>query len=96
MPAVVLPPLSRPVYELWHVLLDLGETSKVHWTLIGSQMVLLHALAHGQVPPQISQDGDVIAARARAHRTGDGDPQGRSGRVRRQGQAAYAILTERS
>lgn len=24
-------------------------------------MVLLHALEHGQVPPQISQDGDVIA-----------------------------------
>lgn len=60
-PAVVLPPLARPVDELWHVLLDLGETIKVRWTLIGGQMVLLHALAHGQVPPQISQDGDVIA-----------------------------------
>lgn len=29
-------------------------------TLVGGQMVLLHALEHGQVPPQVSQDGDVL------------------------------------
>jgi hypothetical protein len=28
--------------------------------LVGGQMVLMHALEHGQVPPQISQDGDVV------------------------------------
>ena len=33
----------------------------VRWTLVGGQMALLHALEHGQVPAQISQDGDVIA-----------------------------------
>jgi hypothetical protein len=43
------------------VLLDLGEQSEVPWTLIGGQMVLLHALEHGTFPPQVSQDGDVIA-----------------------------------
>jgi hypothetical protein len=58
---IELPPLASPVDELWHVLLDLGETLDVPWTLVGGQMVLLHVLEHGQVPPQISQDGDVVA-----------------------------------
>lgn len=58
---VVLPPMAAPVDQLWHVLLDLGDRLTVEWALIGGQMVLLHALEHGQVPPQISQDGDVIA-----------------------------------
>lgn len=60
-PVVRLPPLAPPVDQLWHVLLDLAEQSGVPWTLVGGQMVLLHALEHGQVPPQVSQDGDVIA-----------------------------------
>ena len=60
-PVVHLPPLAAPVDQLWHVLLDLGEQLMIPWTLVGGQMVLLHALEHGQVPPQISQDGDVMA-----------------------------------
>lgn len=60
-PTISLPPFGHPVDELWHVLLDLAETLRAPWTLVGGQMVLLHALEHGQVPPQISQDGDVIA-----------------------------------
>lgn len=60
-PTVVLPPLGQPVDELWHVLLDLAEVLQVRWTLVGGQMVLLHALEHGQVPPHVSQDGDVLA-----------------------------------
>lgn len=59
-PVITLPPLASPVDQLWHLLLDLGALP-VRWTLIGGQMVLLHALEHGKVPPQISQDGDVIA-----------------------------------
>jgi hypothetical protein len=58
---IELPILPAPVDELWHTLLGLGESLDVPWALIGGQMVLLHALEHGQVPPQISQDGDVIA-----------------------------------
>src|SRR5450759_3989725 len=58
---ITLPPLAHPVDELWHVLLDLAETLRTPWTLVGGQMVLLHALEHGQVPPQISQDGDIVA-----------------------------------
>lgn len=56
-----LPTLAEPVDRLWHVLLDLAEALPETWTLIGGQMVLLHAVEHGQVPPQISQDGDVVA-----------------------------------
>jgi len=58
---ITLPPLVAPVNELWHLLLDMTEAVGVPWTLIGGQMVLLHALEHGVLPPQISQDGDVIA-----------------------------------
>jgi hypothetical protein len=61
VPSVQLPPLPNPVSELWHDLLTLAEEATVPWTLIGGQMVLLHALEHGRVPPQISQDGDVVA-----------------------------------
>jgi hypothetical protein len=58
---IELPPLAPPVDELWHVLLDLADTLPVPWTLVGGQMVLLHALEHGQVPPEVSQDGDLLA-----------------------------------
>ena len=58
---VELPPLAAPVDQLWHVLLDLGGELTVPWTLVGGIWSLLHALERGQVPPQISQDGDVVA-----------------------------------
>lgn len=58
---IVLPPLAAPVDELWHLLIDMSEALEVPWTLIGGQMVLLHALEYGQTPAQVSQDGDVIA-----------------------------------
>lgn len=60
-PVVTLPPLAAPVDQLWHVLLDLAGSLSTGWTLVGGQMVLLHALEHGQVPAQISQDGDIMA-----------------------------------
>lgn len=58
---IELPPLASPVNQLWHVLLDLSESVTAPWTLVGGEMVLLHALEHGQVPPEPSQDGDVVA-----------------------------------
>lgn len=57
---VTLPPLASPVREVWHTLLTLAEDPNLDWTLVGGQMVLLHALEHELEPPQISQDGDVI------------------------------------
>jgi hypothetical protein len=41
--------------------MDLAELPRIPWTLIGGQILLLHALEHSQVPPQVSQDGDVVA-----------------------------------
>jgi hypothetical protein len=58
---IELPVMASPVDQLWHVLLDLSESLTVPWTLVGGQIVLLHALEHGQVPPVPSQDGDVVA-----------------------------------
>ncbi|MGH1564576.1 hypothetical protein [Mumia sp. DW29H23] len=58
---IELPPMPAPIDELWRVLLDLHDRIRVPWALVGGQMVLLHALEHGQTPPQISQDGDVVA-----------------------------------
>lgn len=58
---MVLPVLGEPVDELWVAFLDLGERLRTDWTIVGGQMVLLHALEHGLVPPTVSQDGDVIA-----------------------------------
>lgn len=60
-PAVTLPPLASPVNLLWHILLDLAEQLRTRWTVVGGQMVLLHALEHNQLPPQVSQDGDLVA-----------------------------------
>lgn len=60
-PLVRLPPLPPPVDELWHVLLDLGDSLEVPWTLVGGQMVILHALEHGVAPVRPTQDGDVVA-----------------------------------
>lgn len=59
--ALALPPFGAPVDELWDVFLDLAERLTVEWTIVGGQMVLLHAIEHGTVPPTVSQDGDVIA-----------------------------------
>lgn len=58
---LVIPPLGDPVDELWEVFLDLADRLKVDWTIVGGQMVLLHALEQGVVPPTVSQDGDLIA-----------------------------------
>lgn len=55
-----LPHLGDAANELWHALLDLAEAVEAPWTLVGGQMVLLHALEHGERPPTLSQDGDVV------------------------------------
>lgn len=60
-PEVTLPPLASPVDLLWHALLDLSELLRTRWAVVGGQMMLLHALERRQLPPQISQDGDLVA-----------------------------------
>lgn len=46
--------------ELWDTLIELGEIRPGDWTLIGGQMVFLHAAEHGVTPPRISTDLDVL------------------------------------
>lgn len=59
--AIMLPVMPPPIDQLWHALLDLQERLTSPWSVVGGQMVLLHALEHGQQPLAVSQDGDVIA-----------------------------------
>jgi hypothetical protein len=63
---IELPPLGDLENALWLVLLDIAERRPADWTLVGGQMVLLHALEHGGSPPRISTDLDLVVD-ARAH-----------------------------
>lgn len=46
--------------DLWATLIELTELRLGEWTLIGGQMVLLHALECGATPPRVSLDLDVL------------------------------------
>lgn len=46
--------------ELWHALCALADAAgDLPWTIVGGQMVLLHGLEHGRVPPRLSDDIDA-------------------------------------
>ncbi len=57
---LLLPTLQGHDDELWDVLIELTELQPGKWTLIGGQMVYLHALEHGETPPRVSTDLDVL------------------------------------
>ncbi len=57
---VQLPTLVGHDDELWDALIELSEVRPGEWTLIGGQMVFLHAIEHGAVPPRVSTDLDVL------------------------------------
>jgi hypothetical protein len=57
---VLLPTLAGHDDELWDALIELSEVRPGEWTLIGGQMVFLHALEHDTTPPRISTDLDVL------------------------------------
>lgn len=57
---VRLPDAGDPTTELWAALLALADRLiAVPWTLVGGQMVLLHALEAGAVPLRLSTDLDA-------------------------------------
>lgn len=63
---IALPPLGDLGDSLWFALMDIVDRRAGDWTLVGGQMVLLHALEHGASPPRISTDLDlVVDARVR-------------------------------
>lgn len=63
---IALPPLGDLEDRLWLALMEIAERRAGDWTLVGGQMVLLHALEHGATPPRVSTDLDlVVDARVR-------------------------------
>lgn len=58
---LALPNLPGYNEALWETLLRLAHTEpQQEWTLIGGQMVLLHALEHDVEPTRLSTDIDVV------------------------------------
>ena len=57
---LLLPTLQGHDDALWDVLMELASLRPNEWTLIGGQMVYLHALEHGETPPRVSTDLDVL------------------------------------
>ena len=65
VPRLERPPVSLPVggdysEALWAALLELTSTRAHGWSLIGGQMVLLHALERDAEPVRVSTDLDVV------------------------------------
>ena len=50
-----------PMDALWARLLELAAVHPAGWTLVGAQMVALHAYERGKPPPRGSTDADVLA-----------------------------------
>ena len=57
---VHLPTLPGHDDDLWAALIELSDLRPGEWTLIGGQMVFLHAIEHGAQPPRVSTDLDVL------------------------------------
>ena len=57
---VQLPILPGHDDGLWSALIELCELRPGEWTLVGGQMVFLHAMEHGATPPRVSTDLDVL------------------------------------
>ncbi len=57
---VRLPTLPGHDDRLWFTLVELAELRPGDWTLIGGQMVFLHAIEHGAAPPRVSTDLDLL------------------------------------
>ena len=49
---IQLPTLGGAGDRLWGALLDVADRVTSDWTLVGGQMMLLHGLEHGRVPPR--------------------------------------------
>lgn len=57
---IVLNPRDAVEEEIWSLLLELSDLLPVRWTLIGAQMVALHAYENRQTPGRLSLDVDVL------------------------------------
>ena len=57
---VQLPILAGFEFTLWETLLELADLRPQEWTLIGGQMVFIHAIERGVEPLRVSSDLDVL------------------------------------
>lgn len=57
---IVIPELDERFTEIWRSLLELTAEYPEGWTLIGAQMVFLHAWERGADPPRFSTDLDLV------------------------------------
>ena len=58
---IVLPLSDERAIASWHAVLDVGLARPHGWTLIGAQMVALHAAERGRYLPRTSTDADLLA-----------------------------------
>ena len=58
--SLLLPTLPGHDDALWDTLIELADLRPGEWTLIGGQMVFLHAIEHATTPPRVSTDLDVL------------------------------------
>lgn len=59
------------VAPIWRALIELAHLTTEGWTLIGAQMVRLHALRAGRPPRTQSLDADLAVAVPRVYRSAD-------------------------
>lgn len=64
-PVINRPPVALPAYPgsdpIWDALLEIAKSrNQIEWTLIGGQMVMLHAAENGAEPLRVSRDLDII------------------------------------
>ncbi len=57
---IAIKPEDERETGIWRSLVDLGLLQKQGWTVIGAQMVALHAFEHGKLTPRTSADADVL------------------------------------
>lgn len=57
---IVVEAATPGIAEAWEAALDLHFEHPRGWTIIGAQMVALHAAEHGRTPPRHSLDLDVL------------------------------------
>ena len=63
-PEIDRPPVQLPNYPgtegIWETLLEIASSGEPEWTLIGGQMVMLHAAEHEVAPLRVSRDLDIV------------------------------------
>ncbi len=107
--SVLLPALPGHDDALWETLIELADLRPGEWTLIGGQMVYLHAMEHAAPPPRVSTDLDVLvnarivtggvsafvaAIESRGFRLDGSSPEGIAHRYRRDGVSVDVLAPE--